>query len=256
MTRLDEAHKRLSAAPEDADARAAYLGALADTEVFLRLQSEPDGDEIEPELIETSAGEFALAYDTAERLAEGAPVARPYAALPGRVIADLLASENIGLAMNVGAGTEMIVTAGELAWLTDQLAEEPEEAEARIVEARAPGGLPDKLLTALDAQLARAEGLAKAAHLAEVTYADGRKGHLLAVTEAAAGSEPAFARSIDNALRFSGLDAAALDVAFFSADDPAAARIARVGLGFDIPQPSVSAPIAPGTDPAKPPKLH
>ncbi len=50
-----------------------------------------------------------------------------------------------------------------------------------------------------------------------------------------------------------------MDVAFFDATDAMTERLARVGLRFDLPQPApVSAPqvVAPGSDPAKPPRLR
>ncbi len=256
MTRLDEAHSRLAATPDDADARAGYLGALGDTEILLRLTSEPLGEAIEPELIETTSGTFALGFDTAERFASGTPKPMPYAALPGRIVAELLAAEQIGLALNMGSETEMIVTPAELAWLTEQLGHDPSQTAGRVVEVRAPGRLPEPLLKALDTQLARAEGLAKAAYLAEVTYEDGRLGHLLGIVDPAEGSEAAFARSIDNALRFSGLDAAELDVAFFRSADPALERIAKVGMRYDLPEPAAEVRPIPGGDPTKPPKLR
>ena len=48
-----------------------------------------------------------------------------------------------------------------------------------------------------------------------------------------------------------------IDVAFFRASDPVMARIAKVGLRFDIPAPDqAQAPSAPGMDPARPPRLR
>lgn len=256
MTRLDDAHARLAAAPDDADARAGYLGALSDTEILLRLVSEPQGDAIEPELIETTSGAFALGFDTSERFAGAAPKPMPYAALPGRIVAELLGSADIGLALNMGSGTETIVTPAELVWLCEQLDSDPSQTAGRVIQARAPGRLPEALLKALDTQLARAEGLARSAHLAAVTYDDGRHGHLLAIVNPAPGSEAAFARSIENALRFSGLDAAELDVAFFSPADPALERLAKVGMRYDLPQVQTDVRSAPGSDPNRPPKLR
>ena len=60
------------------------------------------------------------------------------------------------------------------------------------------------------------------------------------------------------ALTFSGLDAGELDVGFFEASDPLVARLAKVGLQFDLPDPIAmpSPPGAPGMDPEKPPKLR
>ena len=62
------------------------------------------------------------------------------------------------------------------------------------------------------------------------------------------------------ALTFSGIEAGALDVAFFRAAEPMAARLAQHGLRFDLPQPAEAVQevmrMAPGSDPSKPPILR
>jgi hypothetical protein len=80
---------------------------------------------------------------------------------------------------------------------------------------------------------------------------------MLAFVDPAPGAEGALAQLVGDALSFSGLEAASLDVAFFRATDPICARLARVGLRFDLPE--VVAPperAAPGSDPDKPPRLR
>ena len=82
---------------------------------------------------------------------------------------------------------------------------------------------------------------------------------IVAVAGRGAGAEAALAQAVSDVLQFSGLDAAAIDVAFFEAQDEMAARLARVGLRFDLPRlsrPEGHTPPAPGLDPEKPPKLR
>jgi hypothetical protein len=67
------------------------------------------------------------------------------------------------------------------------------------------------------------------------------------------------ARLVGEALSFSGLEAGTLDVGFFRSDEPVAERLLRVGLRFDLPDlqdPQSGAPMAPGTDPDRPPRLR
>jgi hypothetical protein len=46
-------------------------------------------------------------------------------------------------------------------------------------------------------------------------------------------------------------------VTFVEAEDPVVARLARVGLRFDLPERAAqSGPAAPGMDPERPPKLR
>ena len=128
---------------------------------------------------------------------------------------------------------------------------------AAIFRARVERWWPD-LIDALDGKLARAGGLAVAALLAGVVYRDGRRGHLLALLDAAEGAEAPLARAMREALVFSGIEAGELDVVFLTAESPVASAMARVALRFDLPEPQGqdAAPAAPGMDPSRPPKLR
>ncbi len=262
QTDLDRAHAAMEAAPEDDAARLRFYERVADAELFLMLTEEPAGDAIAPALFDLEDGRFVLAFDREERLSAFAEGPVPYAALPGRVIARTLAGQGVGLGLNLGvAPSAFLMPAEALAWLAGTLDLAPGAAEARPVAYGAPAGLPDTLLNALDAKLARLAGLAARAHLVAVTYEDGARGHLLAFEGARAGAEAALAKAVSEALVFSGIEAGAVDVTFLAAGDPALAALARQALSFDLPEPvretaQVLAPEAPGMDPSRPPKLR
>lgn len=257
-TVLDQAHAAMAAAPEDDAARLRFFERLADAELFLLLEREAAGDQIEPRLFPLADGPVALAFDTEERLTEFAGAA-PYAALSGRILAGLVAGQGIGLGLNLEvAPSSMLLPSSALTWLVETLANAPEATEAQPQEFTAPGALPQALLSALDAKLPSAAGLAEAALLAGVTYADGRRGHMLAFLAPRPGAEAALAKAAGEALTFSGVEAGELDVAFLTADDPAAMAMLRVALRFDLPQPELpQTPGAePGMNPERPPILR
>lgn len=259
-TPLDDAFAAMEAAPQDDAARLRFYERLADSELYLLLKKEAEGEVLDPEVFELTDASFVLVFDREERLAEFVGKIAPYAALSGRVIAGVLAGQGVGLGLNleVAPSSHLIPPEG-VVWLAETLTEGPQEAEARPSEFSAPQGLPEILITALDTKLSTATGLARKAYLAGVTYDDGSRGHILGITGARAGAQAPLARAINEALVFSGIEAGALDVVFLDDDDPAAASLARVGLRFDLPEPQVPqqlAPSAPGMDPDKPPKLR
>ena len=96
-TPLDQAHAAMEAAPEDDAARLRFFERLADSELFILLDKEPEGDRISPEIFDTGEGRFVLVFDREERLAQFANRIVPYAALSGRVIASMLAGQGVGL---------------------------------------------------------------------------------------------------------------------------------------------------------------
>ena len=258
-TALDHAHAAMDMA-EDEATRMGYYQQLIATELFMLLEAEADGESVEPRIFPAEGHSFVLVFDTEARLAEFAGAGSAYAALSGRAIAGLLAPEGLGLGINLGvAPSEMLLPPDAVAWLQETMGDGPNEVETQVQEFRPPRGLPESLLKGLDARLASATGLAENAYLAGVVYENGAEGHMLGVIDAVPGAEPALARSVSEVLQFSGLEAAALDVGFFRAHDPVAARLARVGLRFDLPKPEpvVTQEITPpGMDPAKPPRLR
>lgn len=259
LTPLDTAHAAMEAAPQDDAARLRFYERLADGELFLMLTEEAKGEDISPSLFDTGEGSFVLVFDREERLAEFAGQPVPYAGLSGRIVVQMLAGQGIGLGVNLDvAPSSILIPAGAVDWLSATLGHAPDEVEQAIEEFTAPAGLPETLLTALDAKLATAAGLAASAYLVGVRYAGGGQGHLLGFVDAKEAAQPALAKAASEALTFSGIEAGAMDVGFFTAADPVAASLARTGLRFDLPEPETPQdykPVAPGSDPDSPPRL-
>jgi len=258
QTPLDRAHAAMAQAPEAPAARLRFHERLADAELLLLLEGEPAGDAIAPQMFDTGSGRFVLAFDREERLAAFVGGAAAFAALPGRDLVTMIAGQGLGIALNPGvAPSETLLGANAVDWLAQMLAARPEPAEARPQAVGPPADLPETLIAALDAKLAAMTGRARHAWLAAVTHADGTQGHWLAFVDAATGAEAALARAVGETLVFSGLDAGTLDVSFLPAGDPVEARLARVGLRFDLPAPPVAEDRAPpGSDPDRPPILR
>lgn len=257
MTDLDIAHAAMDAAPDDDAKRLQFYERLADTELFLLLGAEPDGDKIEPELFDIEGVNYALVFDREERLAQFVGREAPYAGLSGRVLTQMIADQDIGLALNLEvAPSAMLIPATAVSWLHETLQNAPQEAQARLTEVSAPVGLPETVVTGLDRKLAIAAGLARHAFLAAATYEDGAKGHVLAFVDAVPGAEQALAKAAGEALTFSGVEAGVMDVLFARSGDGLSDHLAKVGLRFDLPDlHDPQAPAAPGMDPNKPPRL-
>ncbi|SHJ01219.1 SseB protein N-terminal domain-containing protein [Shimia gijangensis] len=260
LTPLDQAHALMDVNTEDDTTRLRFYERLADVELFVLLSKEAEGESISPELFELPEHAVVLVFDTEERLASFVGKPAPYAALSGRVIAAMLAGQNIGLGVNLEVAPSSVMVPPEaLSWLAQTLTHAPDEVEARAQEFSTPAGLPEALITALDQKLSTAVGLAKCAYLVGVTYDDGAKSHLLGFVDAIPDAQSALAKAVSEALTFSGIEVGALDVGFFDAANPVSAQLARAGLRFDLPEPPTAAeytPTVPGSDPDNPPKLR
>ncbi|MFD1343918.1 SseB family protein, partial [Litorisediminicola beolgyonensis] len=151
-TALDRAFTEMEAG--DDAARLRFYAALADSELFLLLAREAEGETLEPELFDLGDARFVLVFDREDRLSGFTGRPSPYAALPGRVVAQMLAGQGIGLGLNLeDAPSATLLPPEAMGWLVETLDHGPTEAALAAAELSAPGTLPETLLTALDARL-------------------------------------------------------------------------------------------------------
>lgn len=256
QTPLDDAHARMEATDGEAD-RLRFYDRLAAAELFLLLETEAEDDRITPRIFPVEGQNFVLVFDTEARLADLAG-ASPYAVMTGRKLVQLLVGQDLGIGLNLGvAPSSFLMGADAVSWMAETAAQRPETVEVKPKDLSPPGRLPEHLLESLDARMAASAGLAEAAYLCEATFESGARGHLLAFIDPAPGAEDALAALVAEALSFSGVEAGTIDVAFFAGTDAVAAKLATVGLRFDLPKPEATAPRpAPGSDPDRPPKLR
>ena len=261
-TLLDQAWAASEAAPDDDTLRLRFYARLVESEMVLLLEHEATGHDISPKVFDLEDGPIVLAFDTEARLTEFTGLPTPYAALSGRALVEMLAGQGLGQEKGLGLGLNLGVAPSSrllppeiLDWLARTLAERPAELTSRLAALHPPKGLPDALLMALDQRLARMEGLAQMAYLVGTEDEGGRRGHLLAIIDAAPGSEGALARAVQSTLAFSGVEAGMLDVTFLAADDLRAAEFARLGLRFDLPRPQHNS-VTSTPDPNTPPRLR
>ncbi len=259
-TRLDTAHAAMQADLEDDAARLAFYGALADAELFVLLSEEPAGPgAISPEILDLEGERFALVFDREERLTGFAEAPAPYAALPGRAIAEMLAGQGIGLGLNLGvAPSSILIPAEAMDWLKGALAQAPEESRERLQSLSPPDDATRALLPALREKLASAGALGARAWLARARFADGGEGAVLGLSGVPGESQQGLARAAQEALTFSGA-ALALSTLFVAPGSRAEAELAEAGEEIPLPEPpapTISAPPPPpGSDPDKPPRL-
>jgi hypothetical protein len=264
MTELDKAYAAMVTGNEAGGDEAAglrFYRLLADATLFLLLSREAEGERIEPRVFDLADGPVVLAFDLEERLTAMGEGPLPYAALPGRVIAQQMLGQGLSLGLNFGcnAASEVLLGPEALRWLCEMLDETPVEMQAVPVQFYPALGLPEALSDALRFTLGGAAGLAAAAMLAGVRYSDGRRGSILAVIDALPAAEEPLARALAEALRFSGIEAGELDVTFLASGDAVVARLAAVAQVFEVPARAVEEVAgrpAPGMDAKAPPILR
>ncbi len=262
-TPLDSAHAAMQSDPGDQAAAMRFYHLLADTPLLLLLEQEPDGSQIAPRVFDLDTGPVLLAFDTVERMGMLSDGPLAYAELPGRVIVAQMARQGLALGLNFGSGatSETLLPPEAVDWLVEMVATPAlREVEAVPQDFFAPTNLPPALTGALAIAVGSAPGLARVAYLVGVRYGGGRIGHMLAVLDAHPDAVGPLAQAVAQAIGFSGLDAAEIDVTFLNSSDPAVLRIADAGISYAFPpapirKPSVQ-PAAPGSDPAKPPRLR
>ena len=259
-TDLDRAHAAMMAAPGDDRARLAYYHRLADAELYLLLAAEPQGDRLDPAIFPLDEARLVLVFDAEERLAAFAEGPQPYAALPGRVVVAELAGQGLGLGVNLGvADSAFLMPPEALDWLADALKRAP-EAGGDGPSAYFPPALPGLAALIAD-KLAGLAALAQDAYLVGARLAGDRPGHVLVFQDAHPAAHDALAKAAGEAILFSGTEPEAVELMFMSARQITGVGIRDIADRIEIsaPREAVAAPqtpAAPGSDPARPPRLR
>lgn len=204
----------------DETARSAVLHLMADTELYAAMEKEAVHDQAQLLRLDTGNGAIAIACDSDERLAGffGKPV--DYAAMPGRVLAGLLARDGVGLLVNPGAPSEMLLDAALLSWLVDALAEQPDTVQSHARLAAPDPLIAKQFLPALGKRLADMSGIARAATLTRASWEDGREGYLVLIEGADPHFEPSIAKAIAELASFLPPLPGGLDVSFAALPAP------------------------------------
>ena len=256
-TSLDLAYMAMQ--NDEANAPAFYARFL-ETELFLLLEGEVAEDAAQPLIMETSDGPLVLVFDLEDRMAAFNEQPSDYVALSGRRIAKLLSGQGVAIGLNLGdAPSAMVLPVEAVDWLAAAAIGDDTEVEAKPMEIGKPVGVPEALVAALDSKLANMGGVVSAAYLVSARYETGESGHMLALVNVPESAKTGVSEALSEALRFSGVEAGQLDLAFLTPDDPHLERFIRAGLGFEIPElvlPKMATPTAPGMDPDKPPLLR
>ena len=130
MTPLDRA---FAAFGEDEVGRRVVYATLAATPLVVALERPADGDRIEPLVLETGEGRFALAFDSEERLGGFLPRGTDYAVVPGRGLIGMLAGAGLGLGVNLEvAPSALLLSAEDLGWIVAEAAGGQVQEVARV----------------------------------------------------------------------------------------------------------------------------
>ena len=130
--RLEVLAKELLHSPVNQHTRMQFFNAFLDSELCLLLSEETGEETISPMVACYKGIKHVLVFTSEDNLAEYSKKVVPYAALSGRVIVDMLARANLGIIFNFAmASSELVLTAGEITWLNEIVAETPYTHEAR-----------------------------------------------------------------------------------------------------------------------------
>ncbi|MEM8753840.1 MAG: SseB family protein [Pseudomonadota bacterium] len=214
----------------------------------------------QPLLFPIDGGDAALVFDREDRMTAFMEGGAAHLTLSGRAAIQMFAGKGVQIAVNLpDAPSATILPAAAVDWAAAALNQpiEAETADPAALSLTVPRGVMPDLLMRVDARLS-AMGAAVAEGWLCGLGSGRRAGLVLCVVLREKAAEGAVVSALAETARFAGGERAAFDIAVFAPDDPRLAAARKVGLGFEPADPAARRvePVAPGTDPSKPPKLR
>ena len=245
MTPLDRA---FAAFGEDEAGRRVVYATLAATPLVVALERPADGDRIEPLVLETGEGRFALAFDSEERLGGFLPRGTDYAVVPGRGLIGMLAGAGLGLGVNLEvAPSALLLSAEDLGWIVAEAARGQVQEVARVDPGASDG--PAVLVEALALRASELEGLCSGL----CPVADG-KGVAVVALDVPEGAKAALLAGMAELVGILGIGGG-IGVAFEVWDGPVHAAVGGPVPELDFRPVAHEPKPGPGMDPDNPPRL-
>jgi len=262
-TRLDAVFVSAMAAKEEA-AMAAFYDALAATTLFMPIEGDPEADDAAPMALELEGGPTLLVFDTEERLAEFIDKPMGYAAAPGRTVIEMAARAGAQIGVNLGPSpSATLLPVDVVAWIAEALTTPVEIQDLSRVMLSPPRAPDAALLQALAERLAEYADLAAEGWLVSVETGEGPAGLALillpqpGVSNDGGALAEALSEGIARAVQFATPGEAPPALALVEEGEKPLAVARRVGIGLHgVAEEAPAEPQAPGSDPAKPPKLR
>ena len=114
------------------DAHLQFYNALLEAQLFLLLREETTGDVLLPQIREIESNCYVLVFDNEARLVDFCGDVAPYAAVSGRVLIEMLAGQDTGLAFNLNvSGSETLLPQDIIEDLYEVISQSPEISNAR-----------------------------------------------------------------------------------------------------------------------------
>ena len=244
---------------QDPDSNLQFYNALLDAQLFLLLHEEAQEETLSPQTQDIESSTYVLVFDNEAKLVDFCGDVAPYAAVTGRVLIEMLAGQDTGLAFNPNAyGSETLLSKDIVDWLSEMTSQAPKLSTAKPKTFFPLGPKVEKTAVMLHEKLANSAYLAQNFYLCGVEYEDASCGILLAITGANDSSEKALAKAAHEAFVFGGSKKMVFDVVFLEENDKALAAIKRQSLQLQFKQKKVETRTQrpnPGGDPYRPPKL-
>ena len=257
---LEVLAEKMCHAPADQAMRMQFFITFLDSELYLLLSEEASYESISPIVASHKGIEHVLVFTSEDNLAEYSKQISPYAALSGRVIVEMFAQADLGIALNFAIlSSELFLTTEEIKWLNEIVAEVPAIHQARPTAFFPLAEESKKLNSILIDKLLSLAELAASFWLTGVEYDNQSQGVMLIILDACTGAEAPLAKAALEAVAFSGLENLSFEVSFLPGQEKVVETVKRQGqplLFPERPAKKLYQPSMPGGDPSKPPRLR
>lgn len=230
---------------------------LADAELFLALKEPANDTSLEPVTLSEQGEDHAAVFSDEETLVDFSGDQAHFCVLPGRALAQMLASAGCGMALDPGQSAGILFGKDVVAWMHRLFEQQPDLSDERLSDF-GPARLSDAVLDKVASKLTGLAEISADLYVFSAPVDDGAIGDVIAIPDIPERVQASLSKAIMEAVLFATGGAQGCDVAFTQASSETFEKIRKVARHVQLqpePQPIRVRSPGPGMDPDKPPKL-
>ena len=234
---IDELYSYLYSEPSNINRKLEFYQRILGNDFLVVLENSDFEEDLRPCIFDTQEGRFLLCFENNEKLTNFVTQETTHALLSFKEIIKLIKNKKIGIALNIGDHSGVLLDLKAVGWIDQVISTGPAEELSSIpIKFEFPNLVDDCLFDNLQIVVKKLSGMAKKVILARAHYEDLSVSYFLGFIDSPQLFHALIREGVLDIVKLDKSDNTFVDVAFLSSSTELASQLVANGLRIRLPK--------------------
>ena len=234
---IDELYSHLYSEPSNVNRKLEFYQRILGNDFLVVLENSEFGEDLRPCIFDTQQGKFLLCFENNEKLTNFITQETTHALLSFKEIIKLIKNKKIGIALNPGDQSGVLLDLESVGWIDQVISTGPAEELSSIpIKFEFPNLVDECLFDNLQIAVQKLSGMTKKVVLARAHYKDFSVSYFLGFIDSPQLFHELIREGVLDIVKLDKSDNIFVDVAFLSSSTELASQLVANGLRIKLPK--------------------